>query len=166
MFYILDIFVVCIADTATLSPGVLMAVTYTLYVENGYRLSKTTIWLSGSISIVSPTSSMHWSWLIRLYRRMYLSAGQGFDVDFDHDTLSSSGEEVFDTANSFTGPETNNNEHKVNIYIAPILLVLSLHYNCDGIHMCYNTDLFRHSVTMCRRSLMPFSICVTVLQHI
>ena len=65
-----------------------------------------------------------------------------------------------------THSETNNNEHKVNIYIAPILLVLSLHYNCDGIHMCYNTDLFRHSVTMCRRSLMPFSICVTVLQHI
>ena len=39
---------------------------------------------------------------------MYLSAEQGFDIDSDHDTRSSSGEDVFNTANSFTDPGTGN----------------------------------------------------------
>ena len=62
---------------------------------------------------------MHWSWLKRLYRIMYLSAEQGFDVDSDHDTHSSSGEEVVDTSNSFTDPGTKNKGNIVIVYILP-----------------------------------------------
>ena len=126
--YIPDIyFVVFIADTAMLSPALLMAVTDTLYPEYGYRLSKTTVRLSVLLSIGSPTSSIHWPRLMRLYRRMYLSARQRFDVDSDHDTRSSFGEEVADTVNSFTGPGTNNKENTVKHCSIQIQVVLSLH---------------------------------------